>query len=193
VTAGGITAVDHDEPRYNMRTVSGRYLDILDPNPDDIELGDIAHALARVCRFGGMTKTVYTVGEHSIHVADQLWRTHGDLRLAAAGLMHDAAEAYIGDVIAPLKRCLPGYAELEAAWEAAIGERFGIGVDELHDPRVKEADTGAYTWETVMFRDCTFRLAPDPSVIARAFIGKALDYAVDPLVAHRNAVKAVGG
>jgi 5'-deoxynucleotidase YfbR-like HD superfamily hydrolase len=170
---------DFDEPRHNMRTVSGRYLDVLDPNPELIELGDIAHALARVCRFGGMTKTVYTVGEHSIHVADQLWRTHGDLRLAAAGLMHDAAEAYLGDVIAPLKRCLDDYEAIEARWARAIGDRFKLDLDDL-DPRIKEADTGAYTWETVMFRDCTFRPAPDPADIARTFVERALTYGISP-------------
>lgn len=93
----------------------------LDPRPDEIVIEDIAHALSMLCRFGGHTTRFYSVAEHSIHVAALLPPT---LRLW--GLLHDAAEAYVIDLPRPLKRCLPGYREIEDRVMAAVAERFAL-------------------------------------------------------------------
>lgn len=106
-----------------MQLASGKAFYPLDPRPEDIELADIAGALSRVCRFGGHVSAFYSVAQHSVLVsqvcdpADALW-----------GLLHDASEAYLGDLIRPLKRqpeCA-GYCAAEARLMAVICERFGL-------------------------------------------------------------------
>lgn len=156
-----------------MRTVSGKYLSLLAPNPNLLDIKDIAHGLARICRYGAQTKTVYTVGEHSIHVAHMLWREAKNepyevqRALVLAGLLHDAAEAYLGDMIQPLKQLNGPYRAIEATWERAIESRFGVV---LAQDRIKTVDRVIQQWEMVMFRDIDLYTPPSPEKIAEAFI-----------------------
>jgi 5'-nucleotidase len=107
-----------------IRLRSGNYLDLADPQPDQFTLADIAGGLSKICRFGGQVERFYSVAEHSIWCA----RVGGgdgqcqDTQLAL--LMHDAAEAFVGDVVKPLKIMLGGYAEIEARVEATITEKY---------------------------------------------------------------------
>lgn len=95
----------------------------LDPRPEEIHIEDAAHALAHVCRFGGHVKFFYSVAQHAVAVShlcepqDALW-----------GLLHDASEAYIGDMVRPLKRqaCFSGYVEAEERLMRAVCDRFGL-------------------------------------------------------------------
>lgn len=106
-----------------MQTASGRKVYVLSPRAEDVQIGDIAHALARICRFGGHVKCEhYSVAQHSVLVSRAC-----DPDNALVGLLHDAAEAYIGDVVRPLKYSLPRYRELEVDWNAAIQQRFRLG------------------------------------------------------------------
>jgi hypothetical protein len=98
---------------------SGALFDILDPEGSDFTLGDIAHGLGRVCRFAGQTNRFYSVAEHCCHVARLVPVEH-----ARAALLHDASEAFIGDVTRPLKALLPDYRAIEARVEEAIAARF---------------------------------------------------------------------
>lgn len=131
-------------------THSGRKVHVRDPEPDDIVLGDIAHALAHLCRFGGHVRHFYSVAQHSVRVSHLV-----DKREARAGLLHDAAEAYIGDVIRPLKRELADYKAIESAFEECIAVRFGVLLD---TPGVKLADMRAlYTERCVLQPEATAR------------------------------------
>jgi 5'-deoxynucleotidase YfbR-like HD superfamily hydrolase len=114
-----------DRVGHWMQTVSGRMFWPLDPRPEDFSIHDIAHALSMVCRFGGHTPTFYSVAEHSCRVAMALLDGH-ERRIALYGLLHDAAEAYLGDVVWPLKqsRQMEGYKSIEARVERVIFERF---------------------------------------------------------------------
>lgn len=98
---------------------SGALFDILDPEGSDFTLGDVAHGLGRVCRFAGQTNRFYSVAEHCFHVARLVPVEH-----ARAALLHDASEAFIGDVTRPLKALLPDYRAIEARVEEAIAARF---------------------------------------------------------------------
>lgn len=98
---------------------SGALFDILDPASSDFTLHDIAHGLGRVCRFAGHTNRFYSVAEHCVHVARLV-----PVELGQAALLHDAAEAFIGDVTRPLKALLPEYRAIEARIEYVIYERF---------------------------------------------------------------------
>lgn len=112
---------------------SGRYFNLARPNPDDIEIHDIAHALANICRFTGHVRSFYSVAQHSVLVSYVVPPEY-----ALQGLLHDAPEAYVGDVAAPLKAMLPDYRAVERRVEMAVAERFGLPMD-LHES-VKHAD-----------------------------------------------------
>jgi hypothetical protein len=101
-----------------------------DPKADQVSLSDIAHALSMTCRFAGQTTEFRSVAEHSVLVSQFLWdHCPGDpnrLLLTKIGLLHDAAEAYIGDHPRPMKRIVPGIEVVEQAILRAVWERFGI-------------------------------------------------------------------
>lgn len=105
-----------------MQLASGGAFFPLDPLPGDVHIEDIAHALSRICRFNGhVSVDHYSVAEHSVYVSQEC-----DVADAIEGLLHDAAEAYVGDVIRPIKRALTEYGPIERRVEQAIAERFGL-------------------------------------------------------------------
>ena len=106
-----------------METYTGKYVDLLNPQPDQICLADIAVHLSNICRFGGAVSRFYSVAEHSVRVAD----------LAGLyGLLHDAHEAYTNDLTAPLKQALRDWSEedavraIQANLDWAIREHFKL-------------------------------------------------------------------
>lgn len=109
-----------------MVTYSGVKLYPLDPRPNEIRFADIAHGLSNVCRFGGQCKIFYSVAEHSVRVAHWLLRTERSKELAAWGLVHDAAEAYLGDVIRPIKKFFPAYKVVEERVLKAVTKKLGL-------------------------------------------------------------------
>lgn len=104
-------------------TATGGRAYVLDPALSDIRVLDIAIGLSNICRFGGQLEHSYSVAQHSVLVSHL---APAPFRLAA--LLHDATEAYLGDVISPLKKLLgETYAALERRWEGEIFARFEIG------------------------------------------------------------------
>jgi uncharacterized protein len=100
---------------------SGTKWFIMDPHPEDVKIADIAHGLSLICRFGGHCKEFYSVAQHSVVVADILKDAEPfDYTLQMYGLVHDASEAFLGDVVRPLKRQLPAYKELEGLTSSVI-------------------------------------------------------------------------
>lgn len=114
-------------------TATGRYFDFANPDPDSIDINDIACALSRICRFTGHTTQSYSVAQHCVYVSHVVPEKY-----ALQGLLHDAAEAYLGDVSSPLKQLLPDYKVIEQRIEAAICAKFGLPFP-LH-PTIKKAD-----------------------------------------------------
>lgn len=104
-------------------TFTGLRVDPLHMYPEDIDIIDIAHALARIPRFNGHIRGFYSVANHSIQVAV---RCPEDQRLA--GLMHDASEAYLCDIPAPIKRTpmFDEYREAEHRLMRVIAAKFGF-------------------------------------------------------------------
>ena len=82
-------------------TRSGLLLDLADPQPSQVCIEDIAHSLSQQCRFNGHTRDFYSVAEHSVRVS---WAVPEGFRLVA--LMHDAHEAYTGDITLPMRNLL---------------------------------------------------------------------------------------
>lgn len=117
-----------------MLTWSGRLVCPLDMRPCDIEIVDIAWSLAKLNRYNGHTLYPYSVAQHSVIVS---WLVPQEF--AWYGLMHDAPEAYLGDVIAPIKGAFgDGYAEAEDRLYKAICKRFGRAC--LRPKQVDEID-----------------------------------------------------
>jgi uncharacterized protein len=117
-----------------QRMLSGRRLDLIDPSPLDVEIGDIAHGLARVARWNGQTQgpEIFSVAQHSLLV-EALFAAgeaspSGKARLAA--LLHDAPEYVIGDMISPFKAAIGGdYRSIEARLKRVIHIRFGLAAE----------------------------------------------------------------
>lgn len=114
-------------------TASGTYFDLVAPKPEMIRITGNARALSRICRFTGHTSEFYSVAQHSVAVSHLVPKQY-----ALQGLLHDASEAYLGDVSSPLKALLSDYKVLERNVMAAITLRYGLPLD-LHES-VKKAD-----------------------------------------------------
>ena len=110
-----------------IQTYSGGTYDFEEPTLERSAIFDIAHALSKICRFTGHTKQFYSVAEHSFRVSDAVFSSTGDLRLGYYGLLHDAHEAFVGDISTPLKRLLPDYVRLEEIARCEVSSVFGLG------------------------------------------------------------------
>lgn len=125
-----------------IETFSGKCFNLLEPTEDMIDIEDIAHHLSKLCRFNGACKHFYSVAQHSILVSHIVPR-----ELALFGLLHDAAEAYVGDMSSPLKSLLPEFKEIEDKIQAVILRSFGLYNQFFKDPlienEIKKADIAA--------------------------------------------------
>lgn len=127
----GLNAVDH-RMTYNggsyakggmFTTFTGRLINPIDPDPDQIVIEDIAHALSNACRFGGHCSEFYSVAQHSVLVSYiSGWEHQLD------GLLHDASEAYLSDIVRPVKytAAMESYRTIEANLERVIAQKFGL-------------------------------------------------------------------
>lgn len=91
-----------------LQTSTGRAFDLLNPTPEMVDLKiDVAEALARIPRFGGhVSMGPYSVAQHSVIGADAIMAKTRDASLAAAFLLHDAHEAYLGDITTPVQQAI---------------------------------------------------------------------------------------
>lgn len=141
-------------PRAWQRMLSGRRLDLLDPSPLDIEIGDIAHGLARVARWNGQTSGdhAFSVAQHSLLV-EEIFRAIVPSASPAAqltALLHDAPEYVIGDMISPFKSVVGGgYKSCEERLQNAIHLRYGLSASTSQGLKkdIKRADQIAAYFE----------------------------------------------
>lgn len=104
---------------------SGGWFDFCNPDQSRFTLYDIAAGLARTCRFGGHTCDFYSVAEHSIEVAAHVHKEQEQLY----ALLHDASEAFLGDMVAPLKQLCPDFQSIEDMAQRHIYRHFGLDPD----------------------------------------------------------------
>lgn len=108
--------------RHTVRTFSGVDVNLLSPQPETILLEDIAHHCAKLDRYNGASPYHYSVGQHAEYVAHIL-----PPELKLWGLLHDAAEAYLGDLVSPAKGLVGGpYTEVEDRLMQVVATRFAL-------------------------------------------------------------------
>lgn len=103
----------------------GKY-HFLKPTTDEIDILTIGTALGNLCRYSGKVNHFYSVAEHSVILAKMVLETTGCHAKALSALLHDASEAYLGDVARPLKQYLPEYIAIEKKAETVIQQKFNI-------------------------------------------------------------------
>lgn len=123
------------KPKPFIETYTGKKFYFTDPEPDMIDIRDIAHSLSLQCRFMGHVETFYSVAEHSVAVSCIV-----DKENALVALLHDAAEAYLSDIPRPIKKLLPQYMELEEQVSQAIYSKFFLNVSHESWSDIKDAD-----------------------------------------------------
>lgn len=126
----------NDHAKAYIGTYTGKQFFLLEPRPEDIDIVDIAHGLAMQCRWTGQCKFHYSIAQHSYYCS-----LLGPKEESFDRLMHDATEAYIGDMNRPLKHYTEAgvaYRRQEAILQKAIAERFGFSV--IEPESVKLAD-----------------------------------------------------
>lgn len=132
-----------------MQTVTGGQFWPLDPRADEVKIIDIAHALSMQCRYSGHCLQFYSVAEHCCHVSDAC-----PSESALWGLLHDASEAYLADVIRPIKPYLTNYKAIETQLMTCICERFGLPIEQ--PDIVGELD------RRILGNECAGIMAPPP-------------------------------
>jgi RNAse (barnase) inhibitor barstar len=162
-------------------TSSGEKFFPLNPNVHEIQIKDIAFALSNICRFGGHVE-FYSVAEHCCHVSDAC-----PPALKFLGLMHDATEAYMGDMVRPLKQQMDFYREVEDMLWNVVARAFNLPLSveqvKIYDNRallaernylmVEGPNTRDWYWDHAGLKplDCQIKCWP-PQVARREFMNR---------------------
>ena len=155
-----------DTSKNAMQTFTGKMFDVFDPDPNQIDIFDIAHHLSLMTRFNGACKWFYSIAQHSINcsqrAADYHYPRPSEEKLALALLMHDAAEAYVGDIVRPIKRKITDFSVVENGVMDAINTRFDLPpVAEIrgYKAAIKEVDNRMLVTEKLQLMDPNVRWA----------------------------------
>jgi len=118
-----------------IQTFTGKKFDIENPRVEDVDIIDIAHGLANQCRFNGQCKRFYSVAEHSLLMSLLIDNEYAQYDIPRYALLHDASEAYTGDMITQLKNSehMNGFREIEKNLQATIYESFRLSP---HQPEI---------------------------------------------------------
>lgn len=150
---------DHDR-RGTFLTYAGHTINFLDFRVEDVRVEEIAHALSRLCRFGGHCREHYNVAHHAVLVARWLQDKGAPTAVVYAGLHHDDTEAYLGDVISPLKKLLPKYQEFEDTFAKVISK--ALDFEYPFPDLLKTADREVFFIEN---EDVRWQFPEDPEII----------------------------
>lgn len=151
-----------------IKVASGHYVNLLDPDPETLDIPSISASLSKICRFGGHAPKFYSVAEHCMHAVALAVEDGADKVLQRSLLLHDASEAYLGDVVKPLKLHLPGYVAIEDNMVEAIEKRFGVRINDHHDT-IKRYDLEMLKAEKkALWPDCEEEWGQLRSVFSRA-------------------------
>lgn len=126
----------------------GHEIDPVDVKYEQIDIHDIANALSNICRYTGHVQKFYSVAQHSVWVSMHLEAMGFGKTMQLWGLLHDATEAYLGDVTRKLKKSLRAYQKIENKLNKIILKKFDIPVYVQHAAAaIKEADDHLLEYE----------------------------------------------
>lgn len=149
-----------------LQTASGEKVSVLDPQEDEIKIEDIATALSKQCRYNGHCNQFYSVAQHCVLGVDFIYQYYTDLgpekqkALAKYFLLHDASEAYLGDMIKPVKVVCRGFQEIEDKFETVIARKFNLNLSLYKE--MKWVDRFMLSWEK---RDLLPNSKPWPDLV----------------------------
>lgn len=129
---------------HPIQTVSGVWVSPKSASENDIQIKDIAHALSLICRFNGHCREFYSVAQHSVIVSEILEHQRYSPEIVLAGLMHDAHEAYLGDMPSPLKKIFKDYGPISEELQKTIEKKYAIPMNENVSKLVKNADFACF-------------------------------------------------
>lgn len=124
----------------SIRTISGQYVNVFEPNPDTLLIEDIAHALSNQCRFGGHLPRFYSVAQHSL-----LCYMVAKEEEKYDALMHDASEAYLLDFPKPIKLEIAQYNDIEHNLMMVLSQKFNFNYPKSDE--VERVDHYLLEWE----------------------------------------------
>lgn len=170
--------IDREVRAGTIRTWSGVYLDPLWPTAATVRIDDIAHALSLLCRYTGHVDTFYSVGQHCLEVADYVRDMGGSPMCEMLGLLHDAEEAYFGDMSSPLKKNYPDYKKHGARMREFIFDKYVPGWQQhpMYQDMVHKADQDMYQIERIS------QLLPfqEAEELCRTKYNRSIIYAKEP-------------
>ena len=162
-------------------TMKRRNIDVRDLKVSDIDPAEIGHALTRLCRFGGHIRPFWSVGAHSLLVAEIVRKrsVEGSDELVFAALMHDSPEAYIGDIMAPIKAMIAEESDVlervEAKIARVIEKAFGLSEGILDHAVIKVADRDALLLEFLQIRKIKMGIIPGDLADLEILIPPSMD------------------
>lgn len=190
-----------------MQTNSGQIFRFDEPDASMIVLHDIAHALSNITRFAGHVDRFFSVAAHSMlvmHIVDRMMDDGRSMALINAkrcALMHDAAEAYVGELTRPLKSLLLDYCAVEMRVERAIAERFSLNMTKESSVVIRRADLASLEIERQILFDVPpaipYETSADIMSVVDRVGSEAIDMAMgmigyDSKVAFLNAAHELG-
>lgn len=150
--ASSASPIDERTWQHTLENRRFDFAGLLRGEPQPISVDEIAWCLSHKYRYGGHTRILITVAEHSLAVARRVRQLGGDRNETRCALLHDAHEAYIGDMISPLKALLRERGEttferIDAAATEQIAAAFGVDWTDRAVELVRQADAEAMAWE----------------------------------------------
>lgn len=145
-----------------MTTYTKKVIQPLQLQDEDIDINDIAHALSLLCRANGHIKYFYSVAQHSINCGKEANARGYSKKVVKACLLHDASEAYLSDIIRPVKKQLDNYLVIEKRIQSLIYKKFDISeFSQVELEQVDQVDDALLALEVVELMEREIPNKPD--------------------------------
>lgn len=139
-----------------ITTVTNIEFNLLFPELKMINIDDIAHSLSHIARANGHFHSFLSVARHCVNCAREAKARNLSPKIQLACLLHDASEAYLGDVVSPLKKLLPEFQKLEDQLIDLIYLKYDLELSDDDLEQVAIIDRQILYYEFNFFKDKEF-------------------------------------